>query len=351
MTERAVPGEQVVPGGQAVPGGQGPDPVVAETPAGAGAPAGETIGADALSEATRFFEKRRDESKVPADEASRQEPPDEEPPGEEPPDEESPDEESPEESSEDEPDDDETTERRTAIEALRRNGWTDADLKAVPADRLLELGKRLAKRHADYNATFAENRRLQGELSQLQKAAAGSERQVESSAPPAGPPLREAIAKLRETLALDEDDGSKALDGLVQAIRADVLREQEPQQRRLNAQTALSRELAFRAVRDDLVGEIPDLKEAGTFVDVVKQMQKLKPDAYANENPLEQLRNMMSDAAWTVLRPKAKPDEPKTVKRPKARVSAPIVRKAENERKLTPLEEAKEFFRKKQQGR
>lgn len=237
-----------------------------------------------------------------------------------------------------------------ALEALRRNKWTDEDIKALPKERLLALGGHFAKREEDFAATHAEYRRLKSEASQQTQAAADSERtSVESSAPSAGPPLDAAITKFRETLDLEEGEGGKAIGDFVEAIRSPLLAQAENDRQILGASAQLGVSVARQLARERLLATYPGLKEADGYQSVLSQMEKQNPAAYFEEgsDPITALTSQMNDASAAVFRDQiveAAVREESTRDRDKGTATAPGRRKAAPPKPADPFAQAQAWL-------
>jgi hypothetical protein len=179
----------------------------------------------------------------------------------------------------------------TATRALRRDGWTDKSIAALPADMLLEEGARRASAQAKLDARM-ETLKANGQA-----------------------PTREPLAD-DDSGSTDEptteDDGTQPtdLDELLEEIadpdRAEKVKAQVSQAEK-RAQQAEARLVTANigTARELLGSEFPKLKNQGDFEKVIKYMDRLDP-GYTLAGDRAAVRELMRDACFVVFGPDIK---------------------------------------------
>lgn len=181
-----------------------------------------------------------------------------------------------------------------AIRSLRRDGWTEEDLKSLPPKRLLEIGAARGKNQRDVDQMYARSTGTpppgrQGQDRPGQHA--GARRPADD---PAEPEATNADEGLDDALSELEAINPEAAE----RIRSEMT------DRNGNArqdQAAVSR-LFLDVSREGLTADFPGLEAADQYVKVLHQMGRLDPgDRILATNDRAQIKELMEDACLVVF--------------------------------------------------
>ena len=218
-----------------------------------------------------------------------------------------------------------------AVKALKLDGWTDDDIKALPAERLVALGKKSKERHSEIGKKLQsrasepeesdeseeEEKEEESDDSEPARAEADeeegggedesedkateddeddSEEEEQGSAEPARQPLskeriRAMVKPLSDAIGLGDEVGDELAKVLEQAIAP--LQNEVAQYRQYHEQVIMQRgEELGMAAREKLAGQFPGLKDEEKFNRVVAKMDQL-----ARSGKYDSMETLMLDAA------------------------------------------------------
>lgn len=219
-----------------------------------------------------------------------------------------------------------------AVKALKLDGWTDDDIKALPAERLVALGKKAKERHSEIGKKLqsrasepeeseeAESEGEEEEGDDLESSRKETEEAEETesdssedkatededeeseeeeeqgSAEPARQPLskdriRSLVKPLSDAIGLGDEVGDELAKVLEQAIVP--LQQEVAQYRQYHEQMIMQRgEELGMAAREKLAGQFPGLKDEEKFNRVVAKMDQL-----ARSGKYDSMETLMLDAA------------------------------------------------------
>lgn len=220
-----------------------------------------------------------------------------------------------------------------AVKALKLDGWTDDDIKALPPERLVALGKKAKDRHSEIGKKLQsrasepeqesedpEEKDGEEESDDSETRADDSEDEDETeaddsedkatededeesddeeeqgSAEPARQPLskdriRSLVKPLSDAIGLGDEVGDELAKVLEQAIVP--LQKEVAQYRQYHEQMIMQRgEELGMAAREKLAGQFPGLKDEGKFEQVVRKMDQL-----ARTGKYDSMEALMFDAA------------------------------------------------------
>lgn len=110
-------------------------------------------------------------------------------------------------------------EENAAWAALERDGWKKADLKRLSRERLMELGGKRAKVHADVDQAYSDLKALKAKLAASEQGAkAGNTDALDSAA------SADLSAGLEALAALEDPEMGRLLKGAVQPLIAELQR-------------------------------------------------------------------------------------------------------------------------------
>jgi hypothetical protein len=183
-----------------------------------------------------------------------------------------------------------------ARQALRRDQWTEAELKDIGEDQILKFGLK-AKARQDAQAREWQ-RTKNGKPTQTDHATDGEEG-LQRTRPE---PNRET-----DTDPGDEPEGVEDVLGQLDEASANRLRGEltKAQQR---AESANREAIAMRlfSVRQDLAKEFADITSDEAFGRVVKTMDRIDPRGESLAQGIEGVRRIMRDASWIEFGEKVK---------------------------------------------
>jgi hypothetical protein len=212
-----------------------------------------------------------------------------------------------------------------AVKALKLDGWTDDDIKALPPERLVALGKKAKERHSEIGKKLqsrsAESEPEVEEDEQEEEEDDNSEPEMQSpddeeddaqdqddkdddeeaeeelgSAEPTGQPLtreklRSMVKPLSDAIGLGDEVGdelAKVLEQAVAPLQNEISRYRQYQEQVIRER---GEELGIKA-REKLADQFPGLKDEEKFERVVMKMTDL-----AKSGRYDSMETLMFDAA------------------------------------------------------